>query len=169
VSITLDISREEVLQLAAQRLADDAAGEEYIGDRVQQLITKRVNDAVAQALEGKIEEVLSREMEHILRETITPINIWGERAGAPTTLRDALAERARVFWDVKVDKEGKPSDYHGRPRHEHLMARLLNEEFTKAIRDNATAMVAAFASAVKADSARITAEHIDKLIQVKPR
>lgn len=160
------ITREEILDLAAAKLADDAASEEYVGDRVQRLINERVKEAVSVALEGKVEEVLSREMESILRETITPVNIWGERAGSPTTLRDALAERARVFWDVNVDKDGKPTDsrYNGKPRHEHLLSKLLDEAFKKAVAQNAETMVETFKAAAKADLAKVTAAHIDKLI-----
>lgn len=162
------ITREEILELAAQKLADDAAGEEYIGERVSRLIDERIKTAIGEKMLNKVDTFLAAEMEKILRETITPVNIWGERDGEPTTLRDALAERARVFWDVKVDKDGQATaSYYGTPRHQQLLKQLLNEEFTNAVRTNATEIVAAFRDAVKADSARIVNEHIDKLISVK--
>lgn len=164
LGITADELREQIIERAATKLADDAGDEGYLGDRAIEIVKERIERSVAKNLDLRIEQTLAAEMGKILRETITPVDIWGERTGAPTTLRDALAERARVFWDVRVDKEGKPSTYGGSPRHEHLLRQLLNEEFTKAVRENITGMVTAFRDAVKVDAARITAEHIDKLI-----
>lgn len=159
-----DDFRALIAESAAQKLADDIAQSGDIPDRVDAIIRERIESAIGKGLDKRIEAALTKEMDAILREVITPVNIWGERSGQPTTLRDALAERARVFWDVKVDKDGKPSDYGGKPRHEQLMGRLLNEEFNAAIRENATEIVSAFKTAVRGNAATLLAEHIEKLM-----
>lgn len=167
LGITAEALRAQIVELAATKLVDEIIGNHDIPDRVDQMLLDRIEAATSKGLAERIEATLSAEMEKILRETITPVDIWGERTGEPTTIRDALAKRSREFWDLKVDKDGKPSTYGGRPRHEHLMSRLLNEEFTAAIKENATAIVAGFKTAVSADAGRLLAEHIDKLITVK--
>lgn len=161
------ITKEDVLDLAARRVADEALDDGSIHDRVRTLIDQQVSAAVAKNLNGKIDALLNAEMEKILREEIVPVNIWGEREGSPTTIRAQIADMARKFWDQRVDKEGKPSTYGGSPRHEHLLRQVLNEEFNAAVKQNVTNIIGAFKDAIKADAARITNEHIDKLIAVK--
>jgi hypothetical protein len=169
LGFTADQFKQLIVESAAEKLADQIAREEAIPDRVEEMIRARVEKAIGEGLEARVEATLTATMESVMRETITPVNIWGERAGEPTTLRDALAARARVFWDVRVDKDGKPSTYGGTPRHEHLMKQMLNEEFTAAIRENATVVVAAFKEAVRGDAARLLGEHIEKLMPARPR
>lgn len=167
LGITAEILREQIVDLAATKVADEVLGEGELHDRVERIVQSRIEAAVSKGLHERIEATLAAEMESILATTITPTDIWGDRTGPPTTIRDALAARAKDFWDVRVDKDGKPSSYGGAPRHEHLMRRLLDEEFTKAVRENASVIVSAFKAAVKADGARILNEHIDALIKVK--
>lgn len=165
------ITREDVLNLAAQKIADAEIDRDFIYEKTKKIIDDRVNaaigDNVGKGLIAKIDALLNAEMEKILREEIVPVNMWGEREGQPTTIRNQIADLARKFWDQKVDKEGKLSTYGGSPRHEHLFRSVLNDEFNAAVKQNVTNIIGAFKDAIKADAARITDEHIDKLIAVK--
>lgn len=165
------ITREEVLKLVVDKMVDDVWRE--AGDTVEivnRIIREKVDGQIGKNLDAKIDAALTAEMERLMTVEIVPVSIWGERTGSPTTLRDALSERARLFWDVRVDKDGKPTgDYYGKPRHEHLFAKIVNDEFNRVVQQNVTNIIGAFKDAVKADAARITNEHIDKLIAVKTR
>lgn len=160
-----NITKEEVLELAATKLANQFVDEESLADLAEGNIRRAVDDLVKTKLDAAVEETLSKEMEVILSKEIIPRDIWGEPQGKPTTIRDQLAERARDFWQVKVDSAGKPSDWGGTPRHEVLMRKILAEEFDKSVRENATVIVAEFKKAILADSVKIVTEHINKLIK----
>lgn len=159
------ITKEEVLNLAAQKLADACADNEELESIAKEEIRLRVTEHLNSSLNRKMDEFLTAEMTALIQKEIIPVDVFGDKCGNPTTIRAALMERARIFWEVKVDREGKMEHYGGTPRHEHLMRKILDEEFAKAVKDNATVIVAEFKKAITADCTRIVKEHIDKLIK----
>lgn len=161
------ITREEVLNLAAEKLANDYANEEDLGSTVREMIKTRVTEAFASNLNTRIDGMLCEEMEKLLGQEICPVDIYGERTGTPTTMRAVLAERARVFWDTKVNSDGKQESYGGKPRHEWLFQKIVNEEFSKVVKQNIVNLVGSFKDALSASAIAITKEHIDSLIKVK--
>lgn len=168
-NIPFDITREEVLDLAAQKLVEAFADESTISDTANSLIRERVDKAFASKLNARIDDFLTAELEKLMAQEIVPVNMWGEREGKPTTMRAALAERARKFWEVRVDGDGRENSYGGTPRHEALMKQLLKDEFAKAVAENAEVIVAEFKQALLVDSTKLVTAHIDKLINVKQR
>jgi hypothetical protein len=121
------------------------------------------------SIKGKIDAAISDELQKLLGQEIVPVDIWGEREGKPTTIRAQLSERARKFWDVPVDNDGRESTYGGTPRHKRLMEQILKDEFAKAVKENAEVIVSEFKAALKVDASKLVSEHIDKLINVNPR
>lgn len=165
-----NITREEVLELAAQKLADSVAAESDLHDTATTKIRERVETVVSTIAKSVIEQVLTKEMEALLSKEIMPVDLWGEPTGKkPTSIRDQLTERAKDFWNTSVDESGKESSWGGRPRYEQLFKKIVNEEFCKAVKDNVEIIVGEFKQALKADAATITAKHIDELIKTKRR
>jgi hypothetical protein len=165
-SIPFEITKEEVLSLAAQKLFDAYYGELDISERAEEIIRSKVDKMVEEAnFRRKIDDVLTAEMEKILGQEVQPVNIWGEREGKPTTIRAALAEQAKIFWHVRVDQEGRESTYGGSPRSEMLMRKLLKEEFEKAVKTNAELIVQEFKKALLSDAVKIVTDNINRLIK----
>lgn len=161
------ITREEILELAAVKLADQFGDAKHLSELAEREIEQRVKSAFESGLQIRIDEFLGSEMEKLLSQEICPVDIWGDKTGSPTTIRAQLAARAKDFWDVKVDQDGKSQCYGGNPRHEVLFKKIVKDEFDKAVKENCTEIVAAFKQALKVDAARITSEHIDKLIKTR--
>lgn len=164
---TLGITKDDVLNLAAQRLVEAYAPEHDVAEMVDAEIKRRVREHVEKRLERAIDATLNAAMEKILGDEIIPCTIWGERTGKPTTIRAALADKARDFWDVRVERDGRITTYGGKPRHEYLMEQILKDKFAEAVKENATTIIAAFKAAVTADAQKMVAEHINKLIVVR--
>lgn len=162
----LGITKEEVLERAAEIMADRAAREEYIGDSVAKLIKDRVDKAVSAAIPAKIDAVLSVELERYLSTTYTPVDMWGEATGKPTTLRGSLHEQAQRFWEQKVDKSGKPSSYGGEPRYAWMFKEIVAEDFQKAVAQNVTNIVGALKDALRDNARAAIDKHIDTIIRV---
>lgn len=163
----LGFSEERLLDLAAQKLADEYFQRDDLGIRAERILEARVTEAIPKGLNQKIDALLTAEMEKIISEEIVPVNMWGEREGQPTTIRNQIAERARVFWEERVEKDGKRTTYGGQPRHEHLLRQIVNEEFSAAIKQNVVNVVGAMKIAAKAHANKITEEALDNLIKVK--
>lgn len=163
------ITREEVLNLAAQKLVDAYGGDPDLSETAERMIREKVTEAFANRLNRRIDEFLTAEMAKLLGQEIVPVNIWGDREGTPTTIRAELAKRARDFWNVRVDKDGRESSYGGSERSKVLMGQILKDEFSNAVKENAEVIIAEFKSALKVDATKLVTEHIDKLITVKSR
>ena len=163
-----NITKEEVLELAAQKLFNAYCGEPDLEEIATGMIKERIETLFAASLRERVDKFLDEEMEKLLSQEITPVDIWGEKHGTPTTIRAVLAQRARDFWNVKLDSEGRECHY-GTARHEILFKKIVKDEFDKAVKGNIEVMVGAFKEALKADAATVTAAHIDKLITLPRR
>lgn len=164
------ITKEEIIELAAQKLADQMADQESLSESVESKIEGRIEKLFATSLNAKVDAFLDKEMSAILSKEICPVDIYGERTGEPTTIKAVLAKRAREFWDIKVNEDGKPSDYYStKPRHQWLFEKIVKEQFAEAVKQNITNLVGEFKNAISDSAVKITKEHIDKLIQVKSR
>lgn len=163
------ITREEVLTLAAQKLVDAYCGDPDLSETAERMIRQKLEEAFANKLTRRIDDFLTNEMEKLVGQEIVPVDIWGDREGKPTTIRAALAKRARDFWNVSVDKDGRESTYGGIARSKQLMSEILKDEFAKAVKENADVIIGEFKAALKVDATKLVTEHIDKLINVKSR
>lgn len=163
------ITREDIIELAATKLANEYGDMESLSESVNSKVRSRIEEVIKTTLTSKIDAMLTLELEKLLGQEICPVDIYGERTGTPTTIRATLAERARVFWDVKVNSEGRQESYGGKPRHEWLFQKIVNEEFTKVVKQNIVNLVGAFKDALSASANAITKEHIDSLIKVKTK
>ena len=162
-----EITREEILGLAAQKLIETQEGDFSIRQIVEDIVEKKVDKIVSNELKAKVDDVLTREMERILNKEVVPVNIFGEREGSPTTIKAELAKRAEIFWNVKIDKNGKESQWGGEERCKVLFRQIVNDEFSKTVKQNAEIIVKEFKEAIKKDSIRLVLDHIDKLIHTK--
>lgn len=163
------ITKEDVINLAAQKIADEYCSTEEVSDIAANVITQRINDVLAAGLKERIDSFLREEMEKLVSQEIFPVDIWGERAGGPTTIRAELAKRAREFWNVKVDMNGKESGWGGTERSKVMMQQIVKDEFANAVKEHSDVIVAEFKAALKENATKLVAEHIDKLINVKSR
>jgi hypothetical protein len=190
LSEVFGITKEDIVDRAAALLAKDAlssspewnddAGEfvdapvDLLGKAlklVESELHAQVKRVLGNSVEAAVEERLRQEMETLLGKEIIPVDIFGEQTGEPTTMRGVLEKRAREFWEIKVDKDGKPGGgyYGGKSRAEFLMEKLMKDTFTDAMQKNTAAIVTAFQAALKADLAKQASEYVDRLIKPAPR
>src|SRR3990167_6826640 len=119
-----NITREELLELAATKLVDTWADESDLTKTAELIIREKIEKIFASGLKERIDGFLDMEMKKIVGEEIAPVNIWGEREGKPTTIRAELANRAKEFWNVRVNEDGKESSYGGTERSKVLMGNI---------------------------------------------
>lgn len=164
------ITRAEILEIAAQKMVNQLADHEELENLASNRIRERVDAIIKEKFNSKIDEFLKAEMDKIMSSTVTPINMWGEKTGEPTTIRDALAIKAKEFWTQGVDNNGNPSDGWGNtPRYQYLFRQISTDTFAEAVKQNITNLVGAFKVAMSDHATKITQEHIDKIIQVKTK
>lgn len=160
----LGITKEELLDAAAQKLCDQFHDSGDLYNRFEQEIHDRVHKVTGTQLEDIVTTKITEATEKILDETVQPRNIWGDKEGEPTTIRAALSEKARDFWMEKVDKDGKRTGSYGnKPRFEYLVQDYLKKEFEAAMAENITAIVQGFREAMTKEAGVWLGEHIAKV------
>lgn len=163
----LGIGKEELLELAATKLADHLADLSELESAVTEKIDERISRALGDKLRERIDSFLTAELTKLVDQKFTPVDMWGESTGKPTTIREALSERAKKFWEMPVDEHGRESTYGGTPRHERLYGKIVREAFEQAVKENAELIVSKFKEAIRADALKLTADHINKLIPMR--
>lgn len=161
----LKIDAEQIVEQAASRLADEAYENVNALEMLETEISRRIDkflDAKAQTL---MEDTLRNEMERLMVREFQPVNQWGEAKGKPTSLREELQRRAEEFWKISVDKNGKPTTYGGKPRHQHMFEQIAQDQFAEAIKENIEEVIAGFREALRKDSAVMLGQHIERFIK----
>ena len=171
MEIPFNITREEVLELSAQKLADAYGDDSDISSNANKKIEDRIHKLFENGLKTKCDNFLTEEMTRIMGTEVCPVNIWGDREGQPTTIKGVLAARAKTFWTEKVDDNGKPtgSDWSGKPRYEHLFQKLVMDELRKAVAENADVIVSQFKETIRTDLWQSLNKKLDETIKSLPK
>jgi hypothetical protein len=135
-----------------QQAVDEILGDhDRIADQIHNEAMNLVGKALEKDLNRAVEKTLNTIMEKALDTEVSPVNVWGEREGEPTTIRAALHNRAKAFWQEKVDAKGEKTSYGGRPRYEHVLSIITANEFDSAVKQNIVNVAGAIKDAVRAD------------------
>ena len=150
-TMDMKIDQARIEQAIIDRAVDEIlGGDGQLDSSIYREVQKRVNEALSKTLNAKVERALDTAMTAALDDEVKPVNIWGESVGTPTTLRAALHERAKNFWNEKVDKEGKQtSSYGGKPRWEHIISIMTVKEFENAIKQDIVNIAAAIKDSMR--------------------
>jgi hypothetical protein len=170
---TFDIDATAVLDLAAQKLADEIGSQVTISEKVDRIIAQRIDEAMKTIVNGKIDQIIDAQLEKMLNQTIQPVSIWGDKVGEPTTIASALSERAKEFWNTKVDSNGKviaKDSYYFREaktRAEYMLGKYVADEFAGLVKTHATGILAALKDKLREDAHASIDKHLNELIRVK--
>lgn len=169
--MNLKIDDQKLTELVVQEAAEHLLhGDENLHDLVATVVANRVEKYIEKHVEKIIQETLEKEFAELLNKEYDICNVWGEKTGQVTTLKDRLHERAIGFWDQRVEKRnGKwvPTTYGGTPRHEVMMKEALELAFASALKENMTEVVKAFKATVKKDLMATVTKNLDDLFRVK--
>lgn len=169
---TFDIDAAAVLDLAAQKLADEIGDATRITEQVNRLLTQRIEEAMKAVVITKIDQIIDAQLEKMLNQTIQPVNIWGDKVGEPTTIANALSDRAKEFWNTKVDKNGKVvtdswAAREAKTRAEYMLGKIVTDEFAALVKTHAAEILSVMKERLRADAHAAIDKHLNELIKVK--
>ncbi len=165
----LGITKEEVTDLAATKVAETVLAEMDCFEGAQNEVKRRVTSELDKSLKATIESTLQTEFEKILSSEYQPTDMWGEPNGEPTSIRDRLYKNAVSFWETKVDKDGKPGGYGKEPRHEWLFKKVVNQALHDEIKQHYTNIVGALKDSLTDTVQADIGKHLNKILAVRSR
>lgn len=168
--MNIELNPEKIIEQAASRLADEAYDSVNAMEMLENEISRRIDSFLTEKTKQVMEDVLRSEMEGLMVREFSPVNQWGEATGETTNLRAELQKRAAEFWNVKVDKNGKPSGaYSGKPRHQQMYENIAKEIFAEAVKSNIDDVIIGFRDALRKDAGTMLGEHIERFIKAPKR
>jgi hypothetical protein len=167
-----EITKEELLEIAAKKLIENLSLDESdLVEYARGQVLETIKTSLAQKVVSEVDSVLKKHMDALLENEIIPVTIWGEKCGNPTTIKAALHERTRDYWNTKVDKNsGNPASdsyYNTITRAEWLASKVAAAEFDGVIKQNLVNIVAAFKDALREDAAKKIDSMLNELLRVK--
>ena len=164
-----NISREEIIELAAQKLADQYADDNDLSSDIEKRINERIKSLFGETMSKKIDTFFQAEMEKLIEREIVPVDVFGDPCGKPTTLRAAIYEKSKSFWHEPVDSSGNVtrSSYGSTPRHQFLFQKCASEVFADAIKQNVVDVLGALKDAIRADAYKAVDSSLNSLLHVK--
>lgn len=172
---TFTVNPEDVAKLAAEKLADEVGNEHDFLEMANKIIRARIDEMFVSKISAQIDQALAVRLEEAMNQTIHPVNIWGEKLGEQTSIRDQLNARAKEFWNTPVDSSGKPTQgeryNHATPktRAEWMLGKIVSDEFATHVKENAVNILAVFKEKIRADGHAALDKHIDELVRIKSR
>ena len=154
----LGITREDILDKAAEKLLQSISIEGDLSHSIKSAVSKQLVDAS----KGKIEELLSEAIGDLIDTPFTPVDEWGEPVRKQsTTLRQMVKQRAVGFLSERVDQDGKTCTYQSVGTRGEWMARKAAESAI----DHATKQELSRAvETAKADIKKRVADHITEIL-----
>ncbi len=163
----IDKIAEKIMQLEYSSDESEYGYDNTIGKMARIAVEKKVTEHVNKSVLTAIDDTLNKALSELLEQTVTPVDIFGDKAGEPTSIKAALATRAKDFWMQKVDKEGKASNggWNTTSRYEHLMKEHLKSELDAVIKANLSDIVAGFKGAVREDCIKSLDNNISRFFR----
>lgn len=167
MDITFDAKTIEkaVVDRAVERFFDEhydfrATLTAEVTKRLDAMFADKAEAAIAGAIDTALEDGFNREFQRS-----TP---WGEKQGAPTTIRRELEALLTDFWKQTVDKSGKPSTGYGNvTRVEYVMTKVAGEDFMKNLSQHLIGSAAHFKDGLRNELRGRVDEMLGNLFHVK--
>lgn len=159
----LGITKEDILDKVSEKILSDFSERgESVYEIAMQRMDGEIRERLSKGLNARIDDVLNQGVAKLLEQKVTPRNIFGDKEGEETTIRAALADRAKTFWLTKVDINGKESNWGGKERWQYVMDDTVKRELDAIIKQNIDAVIDGFKRSVIATSVKAVEDNIKK-------
>jgi hypothetical protein len=111
--------------------------EELLVDRLAQnyVLPGELHEKVAQRINSIVDERVGAAVDELLVREFQPLDVFGDKAGEPTTIKEMLAKSLQNWWTAPVDSQGKTvlRNYYGHKssRAEYLVNQIAKEVIDK--------------------------------------
>lgn len=134
------------------RVVDEFAAQFDLQDMARAAVDRIVSAELKKKASSAVDDALSAEMQRLLNETVTPVDIFGEKVGEPTTIRAMLALRSKEYWEEPVNAAGKPQKGFGsKSRGRWMLEQMQVDAMKAALREEAEVVVQAFRERLSKD------------------
>lgn len=135
----MQINQEKIEQAIVEQVVDNITNEDNFVHRVQKAVDTRINALFAERADAVINAAIDDAIRNGFDREYCRVTSWGEKDGAPTTIRKQLEKVIGDYWNTRVDKNGKPitNSYDSSiTRAEWIMSKIVADDFNSQMKQH---------------------------------
>jgi hypothetical protein len=111
--------------------------EELLVDRLAQnyVLSSDLHEKVLRRIDSIIEERVGAVIDGLLDKEFQPLDVFGDKAGEPTTIKEMLAKSLQTWWTAPVDAQGKAVPHRNSYGYKTSRAEYLVNQIAKEVID----------------------------------
>lgn len=126
----MELDKSRIEDAVVRQVADDIMTEDELRSRVIKAVDQRINDLFKTVADAQISAAIEAAIKAGFEHEYTRVNSFGQKEGAPTTIRAQLERMVAGYWNERVNKAGKPETYGADfTRAEWVMMQIVADSF----------------------------------------
>lgn len=128
----MQINQERIEKAIVEEAVRNIVNEDEFANRVKRAVDSRIGAMFKEKADAQIEAAINDAIRNGFDREYCRVTSWGERDGAPTTIRKELDKVIGDYWNARVDSNGKPStNSYGThiTRAEWVMSKIAADDF----------------------------------------
>lgn len=134
----MELDQAKIEESIIAKVADDIVRDDDLYDRVRRAVDTRIDKIFTEAATKSIEAAVTEAIKAGFDREYSRVTAYGERVGAPTTIRKELEKLIAGYWNGTVDRSGKPSTSYGDKvtRAEWTMMQMVAKDFNDGMKQH---------------------------------
>lgn len=135
----MQINQERIEQAIVEQAVDNIVNEDGFIKRVQKAVDSRIDALFKERADVAINSAINDAIRNGFDREYCRVTAWGEKDGAPTTIRKQLEKVIGDYWNTRVDKNGKPTNNSYDScitRAEWVMSKIVADDFNEQMKQH---------------------------------
>ncbi len=103
----MQINQERIEKAIIEEAVNNILDEDKFAERISNAVSARINALFKDKADAQIDAAINDAIRNGFDREYCRVTSWGEKEGAPTTIRKELDKLVGDYWNAKVDKNGK--------------------------------------------------------------
>lgn len=166
----MELNQQRIEDAIVAEVVDKFMGEDELYNRVKVGVEARIDKLWAEVVKERIATEVNASIQNAFEREYCRIDQFGNRSGAPTTIRAELERLIGGYWNEKVTKEGKTAgayDSGSVTRAEWLMAKMCADDFNGAMKQHIVNVAGSVKDHFRAELNKTVARMLSEVFHVK--
>ena len=135
----MQINQERIEKAIIEEAVNNILHEDKLAERISSAVNTKINALFKDRADAQIDAAINDAIRSGFDREYCRVTPWGEKEGAPTTIRKELDKLIGDYWNARVDKNGKAvtSSYgESITRAEWVMSKIVADDFNSQMKQH---------------------------------
>ena len=152
--MSLSVNEDQLIEIVAQKVADEVIDNERLISRAVTMLEDRVNQLFTEVVDQQIRDKAAEITRDAFDRSYRRVDGFGRPAGEETTIAKELGWMISEYWSQAVDKSGKPTEKNSytksMSRAEWTMLQICSGDFQGELKQHAVNVTASLKDGLRA-------------------